>query len=301
MLRISITSKFEMLITQLFKQYNDSVAIDYSTGTIISTKMDAFKYSIIKSIRDYRPQEILSAIHSNPQRIPSLLVEFYRKKISQNERNMNLKRKENQAFNQAISIIEGISPNICIDWSYSDAFLDFLIFLNYLGIRDSQYKLIIDNERYPERKTVLNAAISAGVKNAKQGDSAGHIGIQMADIMAGIVGKLLVKMSSNLLENATESLEKRVLPSVWFMINQREQNLYKKLNKIIQNANHYRVVSENQIYRDDWILFLSLLDFMSQIDSYEIAGSNTDIPKNEKFNNLCIYNLQSYFNKRFSQ
>ena len=119
--------------------------------------------------------------------------------------------------------------------------------------------------------------------------------------MAGIVGKLLVKMSSNLLENSTESLEKRVLPSVWFMINQREQNLYKKLNKIIQNANHYRFVSENQIYRDDWILFLSLLDFMSQIDSYEIAGSNTDIPKNEKFNNLCIYNLQSYFNKRFSQ
>jgi hypothetical protein len=93
-LYFSVTSKIEYIVNQLFVNYQNNLFED----------MDAMKYSIVKSILQYRPQEIIKGMYENTGELVQLLKNFYSKKIEENRANLELKKLENKAFLEILSL-----------------------------------------------------------------------------------------------------------------------------------------------------------------------------------------------------
>lgn len=84
----SVFSKIEYVISQLFVNYHNSMFVD----------IDYMKYSIIKAINVYRPQNVIEAIYKEPQIFVKELRSFLEDRIIKNQANTALKEHENQAF-----------------------------------------------------------------------------------------------------------------------------------------------------------------------------------------------------------
>ncbi|WP_242835401.1 hypothetical protein [Desulfitobacterium sp. PCE1] len=109
---LAVISKVEYLISQLFENYQNTVFAD----------MDAFRYSIVKSLLEYQPKEILEGIFDNTADLLSSLKVFFGNKIEQNKSNIKLKEKENETFKQILILLDDIQTVKTIDWNYDIAF-----------------------------------------------------------------------------------------------------------------------------------------------------------------------------------
>ena len=61
----------EFIVNQLFKDYKSTLLFD----------MNMMKYSIIKALVIYKPQELVDAIYNNPQNIVAVMRNFFENKI----------------------------------------------------------------------------------------------------------------------------------------------------------------------------------------------------------------------------
>lgn len=68
---VSTFSKVEYIVNQLFKDYRNSFMFD----------MDMMKYSIIKALVIYKPNELVDAIYNAPQNIISTMKVFLRTEL----------------------------------------------------------------------------------------------------------------------------------------------------------------------------------------------------------------------------
>ena len=179
-LYFSVSSKIEYLVLQVFQGYRNSILID----------ADLMKYSITKALVVYRPQEIIKCIYESPENFLEKLKKFFQERIECNKNNPKLKQNETNAFQQVLFILNGILDTLEIDWDYH---MSFDGFKKYLAEKDiSNYNLIIDKEGNNEEKSrTLKAAREIGLDNSDEADSTKCPGLRIADMMAGIISKLL--------------------------------------------------------------------------------------------------------------
>jgi len=129
---VSTFSKVEYIVKQLFKDYRNSFMFD----------MDMMKYSIIKSLVIYKPRELVDAIYNDPQNIVTAMKTFFKERIEKNKRNLCLKQRENESFEQILSLLDDVQPVDCLDWDYTPPFIGFHRYLDEKSI--SNYSLTID-------------------------------------------------------------------------------------------------------------------------------------------------------------
>lgn len=283
----SVSSKIEYLVLQVFKGYRSSIFID----------TDLMKYSITKALVAYRPQKIIKCIYESPEDFLEELKKFFQERIECNKNNPKLKHKETEAFQQILFILNGISDALEIDWDYH---LSFDGFKKYLAEKNiSNYNLIIDKEGNNEEKSkTLKAAREIGLDNSEEADSTEYPGLRIADMMAGIISKLLKGLCASLrYQSLDESTNKKILDTSWFCLNEVQLGLYKKLYRIICEWQPAWYKSYSGIYSDDLVLLNSLLNFMNNFESVEQIQVDLD-KQGEYFNTFACGQLEKYFSRR---
>ena len=255
------------------------------------------KYSITKALVMYRPQEIIKCLYESPKDFLEELKKFFRDRIECNKNNPQLKQKETEAFQQILFILDDISDAPEIDWDYH---LPFDGFKKYLAEKDiSNYNLIIDKEGKEEEKSkTLKAAREIGLDNSDEADSTEYPGLRMADMMAGIISKLLKGLCDSLrYQSLGESTNKKILDTGWFCLNEVQLGLYKKLYRLICEWQPAWYKSYSGIYSDDLVVFNALLNFMNHFESVEQIRADIDM-QGEYFNAFACDQLTRYFNQR---
>lgn len=173
-------------------------------------------------------------------------------------------------------------------------------FKKYLAEKDiSNYNLIIDKEGNDEEKSrTLKAAREIGLDNSDEADSTKCPGLRIADMMAGIISKLLKGLCDSLrYRSLDESSKKKSLDRNWFCVNEVQLGLYKKLYRIICEWHPAWYKSYSGIYSDDLVVFNALLNSMNHFDSVEQIQTNLD-RQGEYFNSHACEQLAKYFNQR---
>lgn len=283
-LYFSVTSKIEFIITQLFQNYHNSPFED----------MDAMKYSIIKALLTYHPQGIMECIYNNTDELIDLLKTFFRKKIEQNNANLALKGKENDAFEQILILLDDVQAIKTIDWNYDVAFLGFGKYLQNKEIND--YSLTVDKEG--NNQTTANAARRMGLVNVEEKDSMDCFGVRIADMLVGLISKFLKAMYNSLHQKSLEGyLDKNLLDTQWFKVNSRQLELYKRLYHIISELNDDWDKSFSGIYADDLISFIALLEFMNHFEDVDEIKNNKIDMQGEYFNTYACECLSGYFKR----
>ena len=283
-LYLSAISKIEYVIIQLFKNYHNSMFLD----------MDAVRYSVVKAILTYHPEEVIYSIYKSPREFVKSLIDFLSDRIERNKTNLKLKSKENEAFRNIIYVLQDVEPPLTLAWDYHMPFVGFDFFLKSKGIID--FSLVIDKEgKAGVDSQTLVAAKQVGLRNCSELDSKACIGIRMADMLAGIIGKLMKSLGRSLIPN-TDTLEprKKFLDIRWFELNESQLLLYKKLYHIFYEINNdwYKVYSGG--YSDDLISFLGLLEFMNHFDT--VRDIEKDFDMQPEYSNGCICRrLETHF------
>lgn len=277
-------SKIEYVVLQLFKDYNNS----------FTTNMDAVKYSIVKAILTYHPEEVIRNIYSTPEQFVDSLITFFTEQIERNKKNIKLKKLENEAFENILSILRDATTPVTLKWDYHMPFEGFDSYLKSKGMIN--YRLVIDKEgEADENSQTLVAAMDEGLKNCSEMNSKEHFGLRIADMLAGIIGKMMKSLYHSLhREDNNANVTKNLLDKKWFLLNDCQLQLYKKLYHIVVEIDNdwYKIYGGN--YSDDLISFLALLDFMNHFNTVDEIKKNLDMQP-EYCNAYMCYRLEEHF------
>lgn len=287
-LYFSVASKIEYLVLQLFADYQNNVIID----------ADAVKYSITKALVAYRPENVIKCIYDNPEEFVEELKRFLRERIECNRSNISLKEKENVAFENILYILDDISAIPELQWDYHMSFSGFKKYLQEEHIKN--YALVLDKEgKQNEASRTMKAAYEMGLHNVTEENSQDSCGLRMADMMAGIISKLLKALCDELrYHSIAEGTEKKLINWKWFQLNEAQLNLYKKLYKIICEWDHAWYKSYAGIYSDDLVSFIGLLGYMACFENTEQLINEKIEMQSEFFNGYVCQLLSDYFNHK---
>lgn len=283
----SISSKIEYLVRQLFQGYRNSLFVD----------ADAMKYSITKALVLYRPKEIIQSLYESPDIFLEKLKAFFRDRIERNRRNLELKKKETDAFDEILQVLNDISDIPELAWDYHMPFDGFKKYLEEKDIRN--YTLIIDKEgSEKEDSKTLRAARESGLLNASEDNSTKHPGLRMADMLAGILSKIMKSLHDSMrYKSVDEGTQKKILDQKWFDLDEGQLSLYKKLYRLICELQPAWYKSFSGIYSDDLVLFVALLNFMNHFESADEIQSDID-KQGEYFNAFACEQLAKVFEQR---
>lgn len=278
-----VASKIEYIILQLFLSYKNSMFFD----------ADALKYIITKAIVTYHPNKVIECIgEKDIDGFIANLKDFFKKQIEINKQNLPLKENENQAFEQMLIILDDSGNNYKIDWTYLASFIGFKYYLAEEQIEN--YELLLDKEGAEgEDSNTKKAACSIGLENVNESDSKSSYGLRMADMIAGLISKLLRALYEAKKYESNDKIERKILNEEWFNLSQEQLNLYKKLQKIICVWDHVWYKSYVGNYADDLVCFISLLNYMAHFDSIEDM-KNID-KQGEYFNSFAYNDLNEHF------
>ena len=283
---VSTFSKVEYIVNQLFKDYRNSFMFD----------MDMMKYSIIKALVIYKPNELVDAIYNAPQNIISTMKVFFEDRIEKNKANLSLKQKENESFKQILLLLDNVQPIEQLEWDYTPPFIGFRRFLNENSIDD--YSLFIDREG-KNQKTV-RGAINAELKNVDDASSTQYFGIRMADMLAGLLGKLMRALYKAIHPANPDVIQKTILSTKWFVLSESQLSLYKKLHHIICELNNSWYKSFAGIYADDLVCLNALLNFMNSFTNAQELSTNFAM-QGEYFNGYVCKLLSDDFKRKHSK
>lgn len=278
----SVFSKIEYIISQLFVNYHNSMFVD----------VDFMKYSIIKAINVYRPQNVIEAIYKEPQIFVKELRSFLEDRIIKNQTNSILKEHENQAFEEILIVLDDTKMPETLDWAYFASFDGFKKLLTEMSIVN--YKLVLDREG--KEAHTLNSAIYVGLQNVTEEDSREYVGLRMADMLVGLISRLMQSLKISLTGDYKDGkIKKTLLDSDWFALNQKQLDLYKKLYQVICENNDYWYKSYAGIYSDDLVAFVALLQFMNHFtDAEEIRSSKIEMQP-EYYNSFVCGRLSEHY------
>lgn len=290
-LYFSVASKIEYLILQLFIGYQNNLIID----------ADEVKYSITKALVVYHPQNVIKSIYDNPEGFVEELKRFFRERIECNSLNIKLKDKENKAFENILYILNDISAIPELQWDYHMPFSGFMKYLQEEQIKN--YALVLDKEgEQNEVSRTMQAACEMGLSNVTEENSKDNYGLRMADMMAGIISKLLKSLCDALhYHSVEEGTQKKLLDKKWFQLNEVQLKLYKKLYKIICEWDNVWYKSYAGIYSDDLVCFIGLLGYMAHFENKEQIINEKLEMQGEYFNGYVCRQLSDYFNRRRSK
>ena len=250
------------------------------------------KYSIIKAINVYRPQKVIEAIYKEPWLFVNELCSFLVDRIIKNQADSILKEHENQAFEEIMILLNDTEVPKTLDWSYFMSFDGFKKLLDEININD--YELMLDREG--EVANTLKAAKCAGIQNVSEKDSKEYVGIRMADMLVGLISKLMQSLKTTLTSDYKDGkIQKTLLDSGWFVLNQRQLDLYKKLYQVICTNNDYWYKSYAGIYADDLIAFVSLLQFMNRFENVDDIKNSNLVMQPEYYNAFVCERLNERY------
>lgn len=283
----SVSSKIEYLVLQLFEGYHNSPLVD----------ADLMKYSIIKTLVVYRPKEIIKCIYEDPKVFLEQLKTFFRGRIEKNKSNPKLKQAETNAFQELLVVLDEISEAPELNWDYHMPFDGFKRYMQEKNIQE--YTLIIDKEgKEDEDSKTIKAAREIGLDNATEANSMEYQGLRIADMLAGIIAKLLKALCDSLhYRSADDGTNKKILDIGWFKLNEGQLNLYKKLYKIICEWQPAWYKSFAGIYSDDLVVFNALLNFMNHFESAEKIQADIEM-QGEYLNAFACEQLAKCFELR---
>lgn len=290
-LYFSVTSKIEYLVLQLFVDYQNNIIID----------ADAVKYSITKALVLYRPQNVIKCIYDSPEEFVEELKRFFRERIEYNSLNMSLKEQENEAFENILQVLNDISDIPELQWNYHMPFDGFAKYLQEKQIKN--YALVLDKEgEHNEASRTMQAACEVGLSNVTEENSKDSCGLRMADMMAGIISKLLKALCDELhYHSIAEGTEKKLLSTKWFQLNEAQLNLYKKLYNIICKWDNAWYKSYAGIYSDDLVCLIGLLVYMAHFENAEQLANEQLEMQGGYFNGYVCQQLSDYFDHRRSK
>lgn len=281
---VSTFSKVEYIVNQMFRDYQNTLLFD----------MDMMKYSITKALVTYRPHELIDAIYSDPQNIIPAMKAFFENRIEKNKANPLLKQAENKAFEEILLLLNDIRPIDRLEWDYTPPFFGFQRFLNENAIDD--YSLTIDREG--EHQKTVRAAVKVGLKNIDDADSRGFFGLRMADMLAGMIGKLMKALSKALRPAEPDIVQKTILTAEWFALSDKQLSLYKRLHHVICELNNSWYKSFAGVYADDLVCLSALLHFMNYFADVQEIKSDLEL-QGEYFNGYaCMALSQDYKRKQ---
>ncbi len=279
----AVISKIEYIIRQLFEDYKNSLFVD----------MDAMKYSITKALVVYQPSEIIEGLYKNTDELVALLKIFFKAQIEKDKANESLKQKEIEQFSQILMLLDEVSTIRTIDWNYDISFVGFKKYLAEKAI--GNYSLTIDKEG--ENGNTAKAAERVGLRTIAEADSLNSFGIRMADMLAGVISKLL-KALHNALQYTLpeEQVHKKILDKSWFMINEPQLALYKKMHNVVVELNKAWYKAFAGTYSDDLIVLIAFLKFMNHFEMAEAIKSDIDM-QGEYFNAYTCKSLSDYYER----
>ena len=283
----SVSSKIEYLMLQVFQGYENSFLFD----------ADFMKYSITKALVIYHPREIIKCLYESPKDFLEELKKFFRDRVEFNKNDLELKQAETTAFQEILLVLDEISDAPELDWDYHMPFDGVYKYLQEKNLQN--YSLIIDKEGESEEESkTLKSAREIGLENSDEADSMEHSGLRMADMMAGIISKLLKGLCDSLrYQSLDESTNKKILDVGWFCLSEVQLELYKKLYRLICEWQPAWYKSYSGIYSDNLVVFNALLNFMNHFESVEQIRADIDM-QGEYFNAFACEQLARYFERR---
>ena len=203
-----------------------------------------------------------------------------------------MKEHENQAFEEILILLDDTEVPETLDWAYFAPFDGFKKLLTEMNIVN--YKLMIDREG--EESHTLNSAIYVGLQNVTEEDSKEYVGLRMADMLAGLISRLMQSLKTSLIGDYKDGkIKKTLLDSGWFALNQKQLDLYKKLYQVICENNDHWYKSYAGIYSDDLVAFVVLLQFMNHFSYVEEIHSSKIEMQPEYYNAFVCERLSERY------
>lgn len=219
---------------------------------------------------------------------------FFEQRIEINKINATLKERENNVFEQIIMLLDDVHSISSLDWKYFAPFDGFIKLCDEINLKE--FSLVIDKEG--NAGNTLNAARDMGIQDVKEGNSGEYLGIRMADMFVGLISRLMKSLNMALIDDsANEKVQKTLLGIEWFILKDRQLNLYKKLHKIICIDNKHWYSTYTGIYSDDLVSFIALLQYMSHFENADEIKNNSFDMQPEYFNSFACAQLQRHFDR----
>lgn len=171
----AFSSKAEWLVDKLFSQYQNNHWFN----------ADSLRYSLAKLLVQYRPIEVVESLYRSPDDLLFALRGFLRKRIELDKANLELKHTEINQCQLLLNVIYCVEPLENYEWEYHSALSGFALYLSEHNEVEN-YRLVIDRE-----ENTRIAAEQLGFSGVRQADSTECFGIRMADMLVGIVAKLM--------------------------------------------------------------------------------------------------------------
>ena len=188
---------------------------------------------------------------------------FLRKRIELDKANLELKHTEINQCQLLLNVIYCVEPLENYEWEYHSALSGFALYLSEHNEVEN-YRLVIDRE-----ENTRIAAEQLGFSGVRQADSTECFGIRMADMLVGIVAKLMKAIRvEQTYQSQEDELKKKLFDNEWFNLNDERLALYKKLRRVLIQYDQcwYKFYASG--YSDDLVVLLSLLNYLSNFESY---------------------------------
>lgn len=280
----SVISKVEYILRQILEEYADIPFIH----------IRAMEYSLTKAILAYKPMNVLKSIDEQAasEIIVKEIVKFLNERINYDVGNVELKEREIKIFTEIMGLLNSVNQVKQTEWNYEIPFAGFQLYLEEKNIEN--YTVILDKEG--DCQNTLNAAKRMNLKNASEGDSKDYFGIRMSDMLAGLITKMMKSLSDALrTDSTTEKPVKKLLGEHWFVLNEKQLDLYKKMYYIILKLNDAWYKSLAGVYADDLIAFIGLLEYMDQYNCIEDMKKQELKKQPEYFNTHVCLKLEDRF------
>lgn len=214
----AFSSKAEWLVDKLFGQYQNNPSFN----------ADSLKYSLAKLLVQYRPIEVVESSYRSPDDLLFVLRGFLRKRIELDKANLELKHTEIDQCQLLLNVIDCVEPLENYEWEYHSTLSGFALYLSEHNEVEN-YRLVIDRE-----ENTRIAAEQLGFSGVRQADSTECFGIRMADMLVGIVTKLMKAIRDEQTYQSQEvELKKKLFDNEWFKLNDERLALYKKLRRVL--------------------------------------------------------------------
>lgn len=275
----AFSSKAEWLIDKLFSRYQNNPWFN----------ADSLKYSLAKLLVQYRPTEVVESLYRSPDDFLIALRDFLRNRIEIDKTNLELKHTELYQCQLLLDIINCVEPLENYEREYRSSLSGFALYLSEHHEVDN-YTLVIDRE-----ENTRTTAEHLGFSGVSQADSTECFGIRMADLLVGIVAKLMKAIRDELTyQSQEEEIKKQLFDKEWFNLNDERLALYKKLHRVLIQYDQcwYKFYASG--YSDDLVVLIALLNYLN---SFENAAQLHEAGKNnaEYFNGLCCESLSEHF------
>lgn len=273
-LHVNILSKVELLVRNLYP----ASLLD---KTIIPNKQ--FYYSLTKYIITYNNVELIKKLFEAIKRknIQIITEELIRQINITIETIKNIKRKsaEVPALYELNIVLDSIDKNTNIekkiDFVYDQNFDGLTYLMKEKGVNSNKIDLIIDKEQ----KT-YESAKKYNFNRVEEKDSKHQIFLRIVDHLCGFIGKMIYALCNDeqFKEDKVTSIEKlkdndierkHLLSKEWFILNEEQFKLYKKITKALVFNQHYYWSTMTWTYCDEIVMFYSLLNYISHYNEYK--------------------------------